>query len=172
MLVRIEKWEGERKTADAETLTMHALGLLALDRRAEAEPILEELATRTDPASKAWNTIARNGARSLPGGTAAAILALTDAARAVPDSAVIQCALGNAAAEAGEWDTAVWAWSVAGSRAIAWSVPFAGLSRAYRLTRKPEQAARAGHAALKRAPNNVEAVRAWVDASADRKSVV
>lgn len=167
MLARIEKWEGDRKTADAETLAMHALGLLALGRRTEADPILEELAARTDAPAKAWSTVARIGAGSLPGGTAAAIVALTDASRAVPDSAVIQCALGNAAAEAGEWDTAVWAWSVAGSRAIAWSVPLAGLSRAYRLTRKPEQAARAGRAALARAPSNVEAVRAWVDASAE-----
>lgn len=167
MLARLAAWEGDLKTAKPELLAMHALGLISAGRRAESEPFAQELASRTDPEAKAWSTVARIGAGNFPGGTPAAFAALTEAARVVPGSAIVQCALGNAAAESGEWDAAVWAWSIAASRAPAWSIPCCGLSRAYRLKKLPQRALDAGRAAMRRAPRSVEAIRVWVEAASD-----
>jgi tetratricopeptide (TPR) repeat protein len=153
--------------ADPELVALRALALTALGRRSDAEPLRRELETRADPAGKAWSVFLAYEFDPRSKAPGDAYDSLRAAALAVPGSAFLRHALGDAAAALGESGMAIEAWSAAADRAAAWASPLRAIANVLLATPGREASAVvAARAALTRAPTDAETVAVYIRAVA------
>lgn len=152
---------GEIRT-DPEMLALHALALISTGRPADAEPFRKELSARGDPVGAAWTAFVASLAGDPATGSAAALAA---AVEAVPDSAFLRQALGDAYASIGETDLALEAWTAAGARSGAWALPLRRIADMLIATGREHLAPAMARAALARSPNDLAVVTTYIRAN-------
>ncbi len=153
--------------SDPELIALHALALIALGRRHDAEALRRDLDARDDPAGRAWSAFVAHefGGRSTT--PREDCEALNAAAVAVPGSAFIRHAVGDASSALGEHEMAIDAWTAAADRAPTWARPLREIAKVLLATpgREPSALA-AARAALSRAPNDAATIATYLRAVA------
>jgi Tfp pilus assembly protein PilF len=149
---------------DPELVALHAAALIALGRPEQAGPMRTDLAGRGDAVGKAWCAYVDSALAVTPDKVAESVPKLTAAVAAVPGSAFLRQALGDAHSAVGEADLAIQDWDEASLRAPSWSRPL--VAKASVLMRTPGReflAPGVASAALKRCPEDLDAIRVWVE---------
>lgn len=163
----VTRAEAAAAGSDAEMTALHALALIALGRRYDAERLRRSLGAREDPAGRAWSAFLAYEFDPRSMTPRESYEALRAAALAVPDSAFVRHALGDAATALGEGEAAIEAWKAAADRAPAWARPLREIANVLLATpgREPS-AVVAARAAMSRAPNDAETVATYLRAVA------
>ena len=149
---------------DAEIVALRAISLRSAGRADEAVPLHEELVRRGDPVSKAWASLLKHTGPRKAELLDTVLADMTDAVAAVPDSAILRQALGDARGTLGEPELAIQSWTDASVRAPSWPVPLQSIAISHMRTPGREGLAPAfAKAAHKRAPRNLGAIRTYVE---------
>ncbi len=138
---RLAYLDPKSPTSDAQLLAFRALALYALDRPAEADPIVEALAAREmDASALSWATALKAGFAQPAREPRDQIKQYQAALNRSPDNAVIRFMLGQAYARLGETEPAVEAWERAGDLAPSWATPHAMMARVFTQSARYPQA--------------------------------
>jgi tetratricopeptide (TPR) repeat protein len=179
---RTAPWVVDLRDADPELLALRAVVLRANAGDAEADALRRELAGRTDAVGRAWRAFVDHAVRTISssasnGATVSAeesskaaradAVALAEAVRAVPDSAILLQALGEAKAALGEFDAAFQSWEVAAHLAPAWPRPLTSIVARLRATGRTAISRPIAKEAYERAPGNLEALVTWLTTCAE-----
>lgn len=146
---------------DPEALALRITVLRSLGRGAEDGPVRAALEARDDATGLAWQAYVKHVVDGDGAGGKAEVDALKQATSAVPASALLHKALGDARARLGETDAAIRAWQAASGLAPSWASPLAAAALAQPASRGGE-AMKLARAALARSPGSKEAVTAYV----------
>lgn len=150
--------------AEPEILALYALALVSVGRAAEAEPLRAELRSRGDKAGEAWTAFVASLAAD-PAGSPASAPELANAVAAVPESAFLRQALGDAYAALGETDLALEAWTAASARSGAWSLPLRRMADMLIATGREHLAPALARAAVTRCPSDVASLATYIRAT-------
>jgi tetratricopeptide (TPR) repeat protein len=166
LIERTAAARGAAADADAEIVALRALALLSAGKSEESAALREVLVRRGDDVSKAWAAMLRHTGSPSAELLDTVLADMTAAVAAVPDSAILRHALGDARAALGEFELAIQAWTEAAARAQSWSLPLQSVARALMRTPGREALAPAiAKEARKRSPRDVDAMRTYVEAA-------
>src|SRR6185312_5531779 len=154
VIARLEKVDLQSASADPALVGYKALALYQLSRPADARPLVDALAARSDDVSQAWATALRARFAAAPLPVAEAVKKYRDAIDRDPANTVFHWMLGEAYASAGATDLAVRQWTTAGTQSPAWAWPYCLISRTLSSVGRYAEALGAAETARQRAPES------------------
>jgi tetratricopeptide (TPR) repeat protein len=154
---RLKDLDATNPQTRSDLLAIKALSLFSLNRRSEANEIVEALKNRrTDNAAQAWATALAVRYDDVPDARDAIVKYQSALARD-RDNAVICCWIGDAYARLGENDLALRQWRQSAELMSSWPAPAIQMSRALLAADRPAAAVEAAGAAVRGAPESVSA---------------
>lgn len=165
LLARTAPAPGAAADPDPEVVALRAMALQGAGRADDVAALRDELLRRGDDASNAWASLLKHIGPPRAELRDTVLADMTAAVAAVPDSAILRQALGDARATLGEFELAIQSWTEASQRSASWSLPLQSIARTLMRTPGREALAPAvAKAARKRAPRDLGAVRTYVEA--------
>jgi len=144
-------------TSDSELFGLYALALLQLDRKNDASPIIDILASRQDDrVAESWTIFLRNVLLQLDPSPSEIVKNCLDALLHHPENPYILYFLGQGYASLGDVELAIDAWRKASYLAPIWPKPLEQISRSLLRTEHRMLSVRAAEAAYQRAPNRID----------------
>lgn len=150
--------------ADATTIAMKADALCNLGQTSDADACKKVLATRTDPAARAWSAILNRTPQPSPAQIRDVVHACAAAAGFDQSNPYYFFFLGESDVQIGELDLAIGAYRRSMDLDIAWSLPAARLVETLLQTGRPDQAFDVASVAAQRSPSNAAAILALAHA--------